>query len=580
MAERPAFGFHQGMALTEKTDDDSCIDVEPGHLAASDREEELELERINTHRLQQHETVGSTARNRVPREQWLPLGAGKPYPPELPNVEAYIVEFEGSDDPMHPQNWPMKQRVFLGSILTFAALVAAYGSSIFGAATPGAMEEFGFGKEVAALGTTLYVLGFAAGPTIWAPMSELIGRRVPLLVGMFGFDIFVLATATAKDTQTIMLTRFFSGLFAASLIGLVPASLSDIFDSHHRGLAISVYTMSVFLGPYTAPFIGGYTANSYLGWRWTLYLPTIVGFFALALLVLCAQETYAPVILVHKAAILRRQTRNWGIHARQEELEVDIRELLTKNFARPFRILFTEPIAFLMTLYMSFLYGLCYAMLQAYPLVFQGVHGMSLGVSGLPFIGLIIGEIAGAGFVLSFYKSYTKKLEANNGVPVPEWRLPPCITGGVAFAGGLFWYFYPPSKLLLVYMVQQLLMRLDRFGWTGFTPSVHWMAPTASGILVGFGLTSIFMQGFNYILDSYLSFAASAFAANTMMRSLVGACFPLFTRQMFNNLGIQWAGTLLGCIAVVMIPIPVLFLIYGPRLRSMSRLAPGVDKQS
>lgn len=361
------------------------------------------------------------------------------------------------------------------------------------------MSEFGYGREVAALGTTLYVLGFAAGPTIWAPMSELIGRRVPLLVGMLGFDIFIIATATAKDTQTVMLTRFFSGLFAASLIALVPASLSDLFNSHHRGIAIAVYTMSVFLGPYTAPFIGGYTAESYLGWRWTLYVPAIVGFFALGLLVIFAQETYAPVILVQKAAILRRQTRNWGIHARQEELEIDIRELLTKNFARPFRILFTEPIAFLMTLYMSFLYGLTYAMLQAFPLVFQGVHGMSLGVSGLPFIGLIIGEILGAAFVLSFYKSYTRKLIANNNVPVPEWRLPPCIAGGIAFAGGLFWYDL--TSVLLTTVTKND----NRFGWTGFSPSIHWMAPTASGVFVGFGLTSIFMQGFNYILDSYLN---------------------------------------------------------------------------
>ncbi|KAL4948708.1 major facilitator superfamily domain-containing protein [Aspergillus filifer] len=525
-----------------------------GHRTIADREETLELDRINTYRLQQQETVGSS-RSRVPREQWLPLGAGKPYPPDLPSVEAYIVEFEGSDDPMHPQNWSMRRRVWLAVLLTGATLVIAYSSAIFGAASPGAMETFGFGKEVAALGTTLYVLGFAAGPTIWAPMSELIGRRIPLLIGMFGFDVFILASATAKDTQTMMLSRFFSGFFSASLVALVPASLSDMFSSNHRGIAIAIYTMAVFLGPYTSPYIGGFTAESYLGWRWIFWIPVIAGFFALILLVIFAQETYAPVILVQKAAILRRQTRNWGIHARQEELEVDIKELVTKNFARPWKILFTEPIAFLITLYMSFLYGLTYAMLQAYPIVFQEVHGMSLGISGLPFNGLIIGEVLGAGFVLSFYNSYTRKLAANNGIPVPEWRLPPCIAGGVAFTLGLFW-----------------------FGWTGFTASIHWMAPTAAGVLVGFGLTSIFMQGFNYILDTYLNFAASAFAANTMMRCLVGACFPLFTRQMFHNMGIQWAGTLLGCIAAAMVPIPVLFLIFGPKLRRMSRLAPNLDE--
>lgn len=64
---------------------------------------------------------------------------------------------------------------------------------------------------------------------------------------------------------------------------------------------------------------------------------------------------------------------------------------------------------------------------------------MGLGVGGLPFIGLVIGEIAGSTFVLSLQPSYARKLEANNNVPVPEWRLLPCIVGGVAFAGGLFW---------------------------------------------------------------------------------------------------------------------------------------------
>lgn len=59
-----------------------------------------------------------------------------------------------------------------------------------------------------------------------------------------------------------------------------------------------------------------------------------------------------------------------------------------------------------------------------------------------------------------------------------------------------------------------------------------------------------------------------------MMRSIVAACFPLFTEQMFHNLGIQWAATLLGCIAVAMIPIPILFYLFGGRIRAMSRLAP------
>jgi DHA1 family multidrug resistance protein-like MFS transporter len=125
--------------------------------------------------------------------------------------------------------------------------------------------------------------------------------------------------------------------------------------------------MSVFTDPFTAPFIGGFIAERYLGWRWTLYVPSFVGFFSLLLMALFAKETYAPIVLAQKAAILRRQTRNWGIHARQDELEIDFRKLITKNLARPFLILFTEPIAFLQTLYIPFIYGPAYALLSAYP---------------------------------------------------------------------------------------------------------------------------------------------------------------------------------------------------------------------
>lgn len=68
--------------------------------------------------------------------------------------------------------------------------------------------------------------------------------------------------------------------------------------------------------------------------------------------------------------------------------------------------------------------------------------------------------------------------------------------------------------------------------------------------------------------------AASAIAANTFCRSVLAASFPLFSRQMFNNMGIQWAATLLGCVATALVPIPVIFYLYGKRLRMRSRFAP------
>jgi DHA1 family multidrug resistance protein-like MFS transporter len=103
-----------------------------------------------------------------------------------------------------------------------------------------------------------------------------------------------------------------------------------------------------------APFIGGFIVTSDLGWRWTMYISSIMGWAAFGLVFLFMEETYPPQILVGKAAELRRRTLNWGIHAKQEEIEVDIKELIVRNVSRPLRILFTEPIVLLISIYMSF----------------------------------------------------------------------------------------------------------------------------------------------------------------------------------------------------------------------------------
>jgi MFS transporter, DHA1 family, multidrug resistance protein len=373
-------------------------------------------------------------------------------------------------------------RLGIGAILAYTCLCSTFTSSIFSTATKSLVEEFHVSIEVAVLSSSLYILGYAFGPLIWGPFSELQGRKLPILTGMFGFMIFNFAVAVAKDLQTVMICRFWSGFFGSCPLSVVAAVFADMFDNRQRGPAIVVFASCVFMGPMLGPFIGGFIIlNRSLGWRWTSYITGIMGALSLSLNVLFLSESYPPVVLVAKAAELRRRTKNWGIHAKQEEVEVDFQELLTKNFSRPIRLLVTEPVVLLVTIYMSFIYGLLYCFLTAYPIIFQGVHGFNPGIGGLPFFGLVCGVFLAAGYIIFTSTSYNKKLAANGGVPIPEWRLPPVIVGGASFAVGLFW-----------------------LGWTGYTKSIPWIVPTLSGLLTGFGLLAIFIQLFNYIIDSYL----------------------------------------------------------------------------
>ncbi|KAL2784811.1 major facilitator superfamily domain-containing protein [Aspergillus keveii] len=484
------------------------------------------------------------------------MGAGKRIPPPLSDSIRYVVEFDGLEDPVRPLNWTLGTKLYNATIACLGTLVVSFTSAVFAPGTLGASKTFDVGREVGTLGTTLYVLGFAFGPLIWAPASELIGRRWPLTLGMLGDAVFTIASATSKDIQTLIICRFFAGVFGASQLSVVPGVLADLYDDTRRGIAISLYALTVFVGPFSAPFIGGFIATSSLGWRWTLYIPAIMGFASGMLLLFSLKETYAPVLLVSKAAKIRRETGNWAIHAKHGELEVDFHEIVTKYFTRPLRMLVTEPILLLITMYMSFIYGIVYGLLGAYPYVFETIYGMSPGIAGLSFIGLILGQVLACGFIVA-HAIYVRRSAVDGKAPAPEWRLFPPTIGAPVFTIGIFW-----------------------FGWTGFTSSIHWMSPIAASVFIGFGILCIFLPCFNYLIDAYLPLAASAVAANIILRSAVAAAFPLFSKQMFANLGVQWAATLLGCLAAVMIPIPFAFRRFGGRLRGGTATTPEVSRSA
>ncbi|PYH39718.1 MFS transporter [Aspergillus neoniger CBS 115656] len=454
----------------------------------------------------------------------LSFGRGRPHPPLLPDREDYVVDFDGPDDPAFPQNWPMRTRLYISVILAFTCISSTFDSAVFSPSMSAVAKEFHVSVEVAALASSVYIAGYAFGPLVWAPLSERHGRRLPIVVAMLGFGIFNTAVAVSKDLQTLIICRFFCGVFGSSPLINVAAIFADMYDNSTRGIAIALFSNTVFLGPLVASCIGGFINKSYLGWRWTAYIPSFMGYTTCVLNLFFLKETYAPQILTSKAIKIRQITGNWDI--------------VVNNLGRPLQMLFKEPLIIAVTIYLSFVYGLLYCFLSAYSSIFQGVYAMSPGVSGLPMLSNVVGLLAATVYMVYVNKTYNAKLKANNNIPIPEWRLPPAIVGGVLFSAGLFW-----------------------LGWTGFTNTIHWIVPTLSGLFTGAGLLMIFIQLFNYLIDTYLAYAASALAANTFCRSL-------------------WAGTLLGCLAVALVPIPLAFLLYGKRLRLRSQFAPVLDKEA
>lgn len=530
-------------------------DLENG-ANALDESDDQKMMRIETHSQLSREIskklTGADNLTFDPAEPCPKMGGDRDYPPLLPDPSSYTVAFDGTTDPLHPHNWPLQKKLTQCAIIGFNTFCIAFGSAIFAQAVIPLSKIYHVAPVVTTLSVSLYVLGFATGPIIWAPLSELYGRRPVLVLSSLAFCCFNFAVACSDRLESILICRFFAGCLGAAPLVVVPASFADMFGNETRGTAIVIFSMCVFVGPLLAPFIGGFiVGNLSLGWRWTEFITGILAAASFVTIILFEVESHHPIILVYKAREIRRRTGNWGIHAPHDEFSLTVKEIVENNLARPIKMLFQEPILFFITLYNAFIYGMIYLFLTAYPIVFAEGYRMKPGVAELPYFGLVIGQFLGGLFCIYCERGYNAKMKASGGKIIPENRLPPMLVGSIAFPIGLLW-----------------------FTWTGnYHDKIHWIVPTISGLFTGFGLITIFNPSMNYIIDAYLVFAASAMAANAVLRSAFGAAFPLFASFMFHNMGTNWAGLLLGLFAVALILCPLAFMKWGKQLRQKSKFA-------
>ena len=364
----------------------------------------------------------STAQYQLGPSRWLPPELGGQY-------EEYLVDLTADDDHANAKSWPTRKKMINAAILGFDTVVASWGSSVYSGAITYVSEEFHVSSIVALLGLSLYILGFATGPLAFGPMSEIYGRRIPIVGAKFVFMCFIFAAGAAKDFQTLMLCRFFAGVFASCPLAVVGGAFSDMFGNDTRGLAIAFYTSLVFIGPFISPIVGTFISQSYLGWRWTEYITGIMGAIALVIDVLFLQETMLKTILRRRAATIRVETQNFAIHHVSEEELLDMGDLVEKRLLTPLKLLFLEPIVFLVTTYTAFIYGIMYLFLEAYPVVFAEARHINPAVATLPYLALIVGVIVGCLIVVAFEPRYHRKLRENNNIPVPEERLLPMMVG-------------------------------------------------------------------------------------------------------------------------------------------------------
>ncbi|KAL3428145.1 hypothetical protein PVAG01_01654 [Phlyctema vagabunda] len=402
------------------------------------------------------------------------------------------------------------------------------------------MERFEVSREVASLGTSLFLLGFGLGGLFWAPASEWVGRRIPFLLGYTIFIIFQIPVGVADNLETVLASRFIQGFFGSSTLAVIAGAFADLWPAPiNRGVAMTIFTIATFAAPIIGSIAGSYIAQSGYSWRWTAWITIIISAIPCILGWVLMPETY--------------QSNTSGSDdvdlATGEVAAPKLRNIIATNFSRPFRMLFSEPIVLLFSIYLALVYGIFYLFFTAFPISFHQQRQWPAGVGALPFLSVLVGIFAGSGFIIYDTKTrFARRL--GSGQNTPEDRLPPMMYGSVLLPVGLF-----------------------TFAWTS-SPDITWVPQVLVGAPIGFGIVTIFLQGINYIVDCYKQASNSALASSTLLRGLSGTAFPLFASTMYASLGVDWATSVLAFVTVCLTPVSFLFYRYGTRLRSVSRYTP------
>jgi DHA1 family multidrug resistance protein-like MFS transporter len=382
---------------------------------------------------------------------------------------------------------------------------ATFASSSPSGTLEGIAEHFHVSVEASGLVITLFLLGYCFGPLFWAPLSEFYGRRWIFYISFTLYLVFNFLCAFANNFGALLVGRFLTGTFASSPLSNVPAVLVDIWGPVERGNAMALFSMMTFIGPAVGPVVSGFLELK-KDWRWSFYvLLWFAGITAVPMLTI--PETLPTQVLLNKAKRIRRLKIPGyeNVKAPVEHTDRTLGSIFKVALTRPWKLMI-DPISLFVAIYLSVVYLLLYMLFTIYPIVFQQKRGWNSGVGELPLLGTAIGSTLG-GCLVFYMSSRDKKRLLAGHKGKPEDRLFLAMFAGVLFPITMFW-----------------------FGWTGEYNSIHWVVPTLAGVFLASSILLIFVAYLNYLTDSYLMFAASALAANTICRSACGAAAPLFTQ--------------------------------------------------
>lgn len=146
-------------------------------------------------------------------------------------------------------------------------------------ALPEVLEEFRPGRNDKALGSfcvTVYILGFAIGPLLLGPLTDVYGRTVVYRASIVAFLFLTMGCALSPSIEALIALRFFAGCAGGSPMTIGGAVVADLYAAGGpRDKPMSWYMLGTIMGPTFGPALGGVIAGK-LGWRWVFWISAVL----------------------------------------------------------------------------------------------------------------------------------------------------------------------------------------------------------------------------------------------------------------------------------------------------------------
>ena len=447
--------------------------------------------------------------------------------------------------------YPWYKKWTVLSIIFAVQVSMNFNTGVYANGLGGLTNEFGISQQAARVGQMIFLVTYAFGCELWAPWSEEFGRWPIMQLSLFLVNIWQIPCALAPNYGTIVVCRALGGLSSAG--GSVTLGMTaDMWEADDQGYAVAYVVLSSVLGSTVGPFFGGFIGQ-YLSWHWVFWVQLIVGGVTQAMHFFIP-ETRATILIDREA---RRRRKNgedvWG----PDELKtprLDWKDVL-RIWRRPFEMFLREPIVLFLSLLSGFSDALIFVFTQSFTLVWEQ-WGFSKLATGMTFGSILIGYfLAYFLYLPDIWRQQQIRHAHGSAVRLPERRL-----------------------LLLLFVAPLEPIGLFGFAWTTMGPAYNpWIAPLIFASLIAMANYAIYMATIDYMVAAYGVYSASATGGNGFARDLLAGIATMYSVPMYENIGgrlhLQWASTLLGCIAVlVMVPIYVCYW-KGPAIRASSKFA-------